>query len=620
MIPLEKYLHVFVDAASQPPKRGRPLSQPQQPLAMNSQTRSKNYRQRKRSERHSRIAILDMETDPFDAETKAKVLPFLCVIHSEHFEDIVIWEENYDLLCQRIVAALEALPEPYTIYAHNGGRFDFMFLLHKVRGVVSFKGRGIMSCRLGKHELRDSFHIIPEKLANWKKDVFDYSRLKFASRSEFRREIIEYCLNDCRYLLSIVRAFIDDFGLKLSIGQAAMYELGKHYTVKKFSEGHDAYIRRYYFGGRVECLRGRGRFLGDYKLYDVNSMYPSVMAQCEHPIGDFWSYKIRAGVPNNDTVFVDLDCVNRGALVARGSEGETTSRIERGRFFTTIHEFTAACELNLISEVSINYSVDCTERSTFADFVLPRYEKRQAVKRSLAALAANGLSGSVEWNELKKDDIFLKLLLNNAYGKFAQNPRKYKEHYITDADDTPPAEWFASIPKEERQNHVLPDFECERYWLWSKPSPGFRFNNVGTAASITGAARAVLLRAIHTATDPIYCDTDSLICRELRGVVCDQSQLGSWGLEAELAEVLIAGKKLYACRYANPKRKADGTLDLYKIASKGSGAPTWEQFGELLAGGTIEMTAKAPTLDKFGEQYYIVRALKATAAAQDNHP
>jgi DNA polymerase type B, organellar and viral len=557
--------------------------------------------------------VLDMETDPFDNISQAEVRPFLAVIYSDDFDPIIIWEEAYGVLCVRIVAALEALPYAYTIYAHNGGRFDFMFLLHHVRGEVSFKGRGIMACRLGKHELRDSFHIIPERLANWQKDSFDYAHLKRGSRARHKAEIIRYCINDCRYLLSIVQAFIADFGLKLSIGQAAMCELRQSYDVKRFSDGHDSYVRRYYFGGRVECLRGRGRFAGDYKLYDVNSMYPFVMATCEHPIGDFWSYKIRTGVPSNDTVFVDVDCVNRGALVARGPDGETTANISRGRFYTTIHEYSAACELNLISDISINYCVDCSERTNFADFVKPRYDKRQQVKRELARLAANGLRGSVAWNDLRKDDIFLKLLLNNAYGKFAQNPRRYKEHYITDPNETPPSEWYKSIPESERVNHALPDFECDRYWLWSKPAPGFRFNNVGTAASITGAARAVLLRAIHVAADPIYCDTDSLICRDLGGVVPGQVDLGSWCLEDELSEVLIAGKKLYACRYRVPKRLADGQFERFKIRSKGSGAPTWDDFLSLINGETITMVAKAPTLDRFGDQYYITRNLNATA-------
>ena len=79
-----------------------------------------------------------------------------------------------------------------------------------------------MAARIGKHELRDSYHIIPEKLANWKKDDFDYSKLARGNRKRFRDEIIRYCINDCAYLLDIVKSFVGTYGLKLSIGQAAI--------------------------------------------------------------------------------------------------------------------------------------------------------------------------------------------------------------------------------------------------------------------------------------------------------------------------------------------------------------------------------------------------------------
>jgi hypothetical protein len=39
-----------------------------------------------------------------------------------------------------------------------------------------------------------------------------------------------------------------------------MCELSQHYDVKKFSPAWDEYMRGYFFGGRVECLKGRGLF------------------------------------------------------------------------------------------------------------------------------------------------------------------------------------------------------------------------------------------------------------------------------------------------------------------------------------------------------------------------
>src|SRR6185312_8763742 len=54
---------------------------------------------------------------------------------------------------------------------------------------------------------------------------------------------------------------------------------------KKIGEHTDEQLRPWFFGGRVECLAGAGHFVagnGGYKLYDVNSMYPSAMANGLH--------------------------------------------------------------------------------------------------------------------------------------------------------------------------------------------------------------------------------------------------------------------------------------------------------------------------------------------------
>lgn len=600
-------------------KIGRPRNNPDH--VTTSAERAKSHKAIAKKKRHENIAILDTETDPFDnspSGRKRKVLPFLAVLYSDNFEPVVIWENDFKVWVRKVVAAIMALPEEYTIYAHNGGRFDFMFLISEMRGSISFKGRGIMDARIGPHHLRDSFHLIPEKLAAYQKDAFDYSKLLKCNREKYRQEAITYCINDCKYLLDLVKKFVGDFGLKLSIGQAAMATIKKFYTVEKFSDGWDEYVRNYFYGGRVECLKGRGHFVGDYQLYDVNSMYPAVMRNYSHPIGAMGDYKLRRGIPSNDTVFVDLSCDNRGALIARNEIGETTANITRGRFHTTIWEYQTALELNLISNVVVHFCLDCSKRSDFKLFVDPLYENRLALKEFMSDLKVSGQELSARFVEAKKDDMFYKFLLNNGYGKFATNPRKFKEHYITDPDEHPPESWFKTIAKEERARYSQPEFEHSLYWIWSKPAPQFTFYNVGVAASITGAARSVLLNAIHNAVDPIYCDTDSLICRELRNVELHKSKLGAWDLEDSFKSVAIAGKKLYSVEHAKPKvRSAEqlqkGISPLYTIKSKGTGDISWQEMLRLIDGETISKTQFGPTLTRYGEQDYLTRRISATA-------
>jgi DNA polymerase elongation subunit (family B) len=588
----------------------------------------KGYRDKalskKTAMRRKNIAILDMETDKFDNRSEAKVLPFLAVLYSDQFEPVIIWDEKIDALVDRIFAAIDDLPEPFTIYAHNGGRFDYMFLIHRLRGDVSFKGRGIMSAKIigrhATHEIRDSFHIIPERLAAYEKEDFDYAKNDRGKRGKHRQEIIAYCVADCRYLLELVRQFIDGFGLKLSFGQAAMFELCQHYPdIAHLDEGWDAYLRGFFFGGRVECLQGAGEFVGPYKTYDVNSMYSSVMAARLHPIGGFDAYKMETEIGPN-TCFVDLDCVNHGALIARDPvTKETTTQIPSGNFLTTIWEYDAALRLGLIENVSINLAIDCTARTDFSKFVLPNYERRKFVKATLREMRDKNQDDTAEYRRIKCDDLFLKFLLNSGYGKFAQNPRNFKEHYLTDPDQQPPKDWFESLdklPEPERIFYRVPAEECLGYWIWSKPAPGWRFNNVGTAASITGAARAVLMEAIAGAHDPIYCDTDAVICRGLSGVEIHPEKLGAWDLEDEFSVVRIAGKKLYGGQYLKPRAE-----NLHKIRSKGVTGTTWLDLGNLLGSAYstgIEKRAFAPTLFRTGNQEYLRRVIRVTAPLRNS--
>lgn len=541
------------------------------------------------------VGVIDFETDPFDNTSTEEIRPFTACIYSDNFAPIVIWELDFDAFVTQLCSELDAIQEPYTFYAHNGGKFDYMFLIHKIRGKVSFKGRGIMSAKLGKHELRDSFHIIPEKLANWKKDDFDYTKLTKAKREKHRDEIVRYMVNDCKYLLEIVKGFLNKFGMKISIGQAAMYELKKFYKVGTIGENTDATLREYFFGGRVECLAGRGHFKGDYKLFDVNSMYPAAMANYNHPTSNDYTKRTNGGIGPN-TIFIELTCDNYGALVKRAENNETSAQEKSGRFLTTIWEYLAAKELDLIDNIKILSVIDCAETSDFSKFVVPLYEARQTTKSLLRSLEEN----SPEWNEAKKDDIFTKLLLNNAYGKFAQNPRNFKESYITGPDDPAPEGFEAAI---------LPVFQNDEYSIWQRPAEKMRFNNVGTAASITGAARAILMRAINGAIDPIYCDTDSLICKEIKNVEIHPTKLGAWDLEAEFSEVIVNGKKLYACK---PKGFTAGQEKRIKVRSKGVSGVTWDDMERMLRDDVIKYTNKGPTLTKTGKQYYMTRSVRAT--------
>jgi len=361
-------------------------------------------------------------------------------------------------------------------------------------------------------------------------------------------------------------------------------------------------------------------------------MYPHVMANFSHPIGR--EYNWRRGNPTDNTVFIDVECENAGAFVSRSKTNELDAAPEFGfgRYYVTRWEYDVAVKYGLISDVKIIGVVDNVQRTNFSNFIVPMYERRRAGKTSMEILRVAGKEDSTEFEELKKQDLFLKYLLNNAYGKFAQNPRNFKEYYYTDLNERPPQDWMDFLKDADDETvhkYSMPIEREEDFAIWAKPSQGRRYNNVGTAASITGAARSILLTAIQHAREPVYCDTDSLVCRDLGVENVDVARLGSWKLEQTFDRVIIAGRKLYACEIQG---KPDCSEKRIKVRCKGAdlrdkpknheqddadwteaNKTTWKKYEALLDNEIIATINKAPTISKTGHQDYLKRNIRATA-------
>lgn len=585
-------------------KRGRP------PVAGSARTREQQNEIRKlarreeraikSSKRKTQIAVLDFETNPF--KDNDEIFPFVAELYTGD-KSIVIWNEDFDSFINEVYLSILGLDGAYTVYAHNGGKFDFMFLVKLLRGKVSFKGRGIMSAFIGPHELRDSMHIIPTRLGDYKKDDFDYSLLEPSKRKKNKPKILKYLHSDCVYLYDLVKDFVERHGRVLSIGQAAFGVIKAHYTIKTLSEHSDEYFRRWFFGGRVECLKGPGIFHGDFELIDVNSMYPHVMATYTHPVGaDFYSRS--GGKPNENTRFLEVECTNFGALVGRDENGALTPNIKRGIFYTTLWEYQAALELDLIRDVKIVKCVDMFDLTDFKKFVYPLYEAREQNK---IKLIENPDMVEEDVLSIERELLFDKFLLNNGYGKFAQNPRKFREYYYTDYGAPPPGENTGPMQYTDDDGGIwsLESSVEDEFCVWKKPLPKsqLRFNNVATAASITGAARSVLLRELARSKNPYYCDTDSII-RARQDDISPSSQLGSWNLEATFGELMIAGKKMYGFRGEKEK-----------IRAKGCSKITWHELKNVINGIPVKNRSAAPAIKRTGEQFFIERTIKLTCPA-----
>lgn len=523
-----------------------------------------------------KIAVIDLETDPFLVGRTPN--PFAAGIRTEtDYADF--WGEN---CVNDLVGYISGLKDPHIIYAHNGGKFDFMFMLEHLQNPIKIINGRIAKARLGIHELRDSWLAIPMPLAAYKKDEIDYGLFEADKRDGHKADILHYLAKDCDYLYDLISAFVARFGPKLTIGGVALGEVRKMHPFVNVSAGIDSAIRPYYFGGRVQAFE-TGIINGDFVVVDVNSMYPDVMRNCIHPCGRKYASPAHPKITPSGHIkgfgarpyFARVIGKNYGAFPTRLKTGLSFD-VSDGEFFVTSHELIEALDLGIFDLHRVAEVLVPHQTIKFDDYVDKFFAEKVSAEISGDAIGR----------------LFAKLLLNNAYGKAAQNPENYYDYRIVrDRREIKRDEWDLWDLYES-----LPQFGIE---IWRAKSQSSVYYDVAIGASITGASRAKLLRGIHDCTRPIYCDTDSLICERFHGHT-DATVLGAWKIEAKLDRAAVAGKKLYAGFSGG---------ECVKLASKGVRL-TPDQIVALCNGATVEWSNPAPSFDLSGTANFISRKIK----------
>lgn len=525
------------------------------------------------------IYTLDCETDPF--QHGRKPLPF-----SWDFYDGEKHHTTWGDDCTTEMVEYIRTRMPGLIYMHNGGRFDIYYLMREILNnpMKIINGRiakAKMKCNKGWHEIRDSYSIIPVALKNTIKDGkldIAYEKMEREVRDEHRIEIIIYLHKDTETLWKLCVEFVDMFGVQLTIGGTAMKELRKSHEFTRLTLEEDKDIRgRYFYGGRVECFES-GIIKGAFKVYDVNSMYPYAMQTQLHPASRCYFTGSRI---TKDTCFVTARGYSRGAFPVRPEKDNLNFDHQYGTFHVSIHEWNMAEELGLFDCDAI---LDCQEfdaKICFEEFVTKFYDLRMQAQDA--------------GDEIKK--LFYKLVMNSAYGKFAQSSENYCEYRLTDKTEN-----LVSLGWEPLTLHGQLEGDSEGWIIWTKPSLDETMYNVATGCSITGAARAILMSAISMASRPIYCDTDSLICQNLPTET--GKALGQWKLETECSRIAMAGKKLYAL--------FDSEGKVVKQANKGVKISA-EDIVRVCEGAEVECLRDAPSFKLDGSHRFVDRIVRMTA-------
>jgi hypothetical protein len=287
-----------------------------------------------------KTATADAETDPFLYGRIPEPFAF-------GFYDGSQFRNFWGKDCvEQFMSFLETSKQKYRILMHNGGRFDAMYLLNYIEeGNIKIINGRIAEFKIFGHVFRDSLLILPMPLKGYKKTEIDYCKFEKENREENKEEILDYLLDDCVYLFDLVDAFYTAFGYKLTVGGAAITELRKFHPFEKQGANHDEKFRRFYHGGRVECFE-KGEITGNFEMFDVNSLYPSVMKNYTHPHGGAYislsGHNAKFSLENFDLIghegkpfFINFIGFNDGAMPLKGEDGLLNFNIPYGEFFCT---------------------------------------------------------------------------------------------------------------------------------------------------------------------------------------------------------------------------------------------------------------------------------------------
>ena len=404
---------------------------------------------------------------------------------------------------------------------------------------------------------------------------FDYSN------PEQMKKAITYCYRDCeivfRAYLSIIDYVKDTFPkmkdvnelniskLPLTIGSLSKKCFKSIYpeAYQRHNTYHDRYLRKYFFGGRVEIFDFSKE---NADCYDVNSEYPHCLANYDYANGGV----LRINIRDDDNYTIESFMNDKSAL---GIEALITEKnihfpyfpvkiydtnknnserksykvyfpLGNKQVFITKRDIRFFQEKGMLNKsIIINQIIAIynTENITnFKDFINPLYEKKISYEHSHPLV------------------FFSKIFLNSSYGKFGQSTERDKFILISSFDevDLDTQEIFES-------SGIL--FEKQTY------IQAFQDDNLINAVLTTSYGRLELYKWMIDFTDKgyklKYVDTDSVFIKPdlTLPIPIISNLLGGIKLEYSAIDFQAIDCKEYHCKVFNPKNQ----LDEFKLKHKG---------------------------------------------------
>lgn len=433
----------------------------------------------------------------------------------------------------------------WTIYAHFGGKYDFRFLIpalvdsgdytlkfiERASKILSIKITHIKTKSTWK--LADSFFLLPMSLRSLgenfqienMKGVFDVESCKTA-KDFATDEAQAYLRSDCFGLYEILDKFsrwgLNDGKLKLTLPSQALYVFTTKYLDRKLrglNEVQEDFIRKTYFGGRVEIFKTYGENLF---YYDVNSLYPAMMLN-DMPVGRDLRvtryYPDKIGFYNIKATIKDLHIPPIPTLI----NGKLFFPTGEGEFYVSSADIKLLISLGIDFEVKDGIIFE-DKAPIFKGFINDMWDIRQKTSR-----------GTME-------NTIAKLIMNSTYGKFGQK-REGEELIFS------PTPVIGARPFDERFGLYLKDTESRNPYILPH-----------IASYITSLARVHLYKLMQKAglENVWYCDTDSIITSTKMET---GEGLGELKLEYEVLEGVFLQPKAYAMKI----KDKDGIKEVVKV-------------------------------------------------------
>lgn len=425
-------------------------------------------------------------------------------------------------------------------------------MYYQIEVIFERKGK-----KVNKVTFQDSLKLIPLSVdAIAKSFKLPISKLKIdydrhndlPEESPLTTEEIEYIKNDVKIVAYAINYFHEQGLNKMTIGSCALEEYKKLILKKNFTKffpppQYDADVRQSYKGGFTYLNpKFEGKRVGKGLVFDVNSLYPSVMYGCENEYLPYGTPIFFKGEYKQDDIYPLYIQMIRCQFELKPGKIPTI-QIKHGYNFKGNEYLTSSDDLDVcLCLTNIDLELFLDQYDVYNLEYLSGWKFR--------ACSGKGLFGKYidKWSnnkiQAKKDGnhglyLISKLFLNSLYGKFGTGTLVRSKIPYLGEDDT---------------IHFTDDGGKERDGIY-----------IAMASFITSYARNKTIRSAQRIEDNystgvskarfVYADTDSLhivLNGEDKdefikncGLKIDGTKLGYWDFESEFKNAKFLRQKCY---------------------------------------------------------------------------